>query len=391
MLTLDERELLMATLNRHHLTRKAPCRQVLHDLCGLQAQFANNPRYALRIRGSDFDDTTWGDGLVKIWSFRHTLHVVPAEEAGLYLSARGGGPAGGGANGDEVGGRVSMGAGGGAGGARVAAIGAGGAKDAVGGGWPGSRADAWTGGWGIDGDRMAYWADFLLGRVLAGVRNRDALKVECRAAGMGQDELSAVFHGWGGAFYEMNRRGLVAYAPGTAKDFVPLDGVRWMDAGKARARVLRRYFAAYGPATLDDFAAFTGYKRREVADALDLAAAPLRSCSCGGKEYLYLGALDPSGDVPPCLFLAGFDQLLMGYKDRSRVMDERDKRNVVTVSGIVAPTVLLGGRVRAKWKKDGAAVVVTPFSRVAKRDRRLIERRALELFRGDVDEVRFAV
>jgi hypothetical protein len=64
---IDSRGLLLASLNNQHLLKKAPCGAVVSELCGLQAQFANNPKYALRIRGSDFSEAAWGEGLVKIW------------------------------------------------------------------------------------------------------------------------------------------------------------------------------------------------------------------------------------------------------------------------------------------------------------------------------------
>jgi hypothetical protein len=71
------------------LLEKAPCGVVVSELCGLQAQFTSNPKYALRIRGSDFSEAEWKKGLVKIWSFRGTLHTVPQSEIGIFLSANG--------------------------------------------------------------------------------------------------------------------------------------------------------------------------------------------------------------------------------------------------------------------------------------------------------------
>jgi hypothetical protein len=67
---IDSHGLLLASLNSQHLLEKAPCDTVVSDLCGLQAQFASNPKHALRVRGNDFGEDTWEDGLVKIWSFR---------------------------------------------------------------------------------------------------------------------------------------------------------------------------------------------------------------------------------------------------------------------------------------------------------------------------------
>jgi hypothetical protein len=168
---IDLRGLLLASLNNQHLLEKVPCLTIASELCGLQAQFANNPKHALRIRASDFNEDTWEEGLVKIWTFRKTLHTVPQSEIGLFLSARGG-------------------------------------------------PDGWHSGWDLESSRMEYWSKFLLKNIESGISGREALKGKCREKDMSQEEERNVFHGWGGLIYEMNRRGIIAYVPGTAKDFV---------------------------------------------------------------------------------------------------------------------------------------------------------------------------
>ncbi|MDR1482549.1 MAG: winged helix DNA-binding domain-containing protein [Synergistaceae bacterium] len=337
---IDLRGLLLASLNNQHLIEKALCGDVVSELCGLQAQFANNPKHALRVRGSDFSETTWEEGLVKIWSFRKTLHTVRQSETGLFLSARG-------------------------------------------------VPDNWHSGWNLESGRMEYWSKFLLEKIESGVSGRDALKEECRKKGMSQEEERNVFHGWGGLIYEMNRRGMIAYVPGTAKNFVLCRSVEWMDKDKARALLLRRYFTAFGPATMDDCAYFTGWKKREILDDVEKHDVQLNSILCENREYFFAEGLPDSGEIPGCIFLAGFDQLLMGYRDRSRVMDERHKRYVTTNTGIVHPTVLLDGRIQAKWKKNGVKLTVTPFCKISQKNRKRIAQYGKELFCGEPCEVDF--
>ena len=77
---INKKELLYISLRNQHLLKKTEKSIVVSDLCGLQAQFANNPKYALRIRASDFSEMGWGDKLVKIWSLRGTLHAVKIDE-----------------------------------------------------------------------------------------------------------------------------------------------------------------------------------------------------------------------------------------------------------------------------------------------------------------------
>jgi hypothetical protein len=312
---------------------------VVSKLCGLQAQFANNPKYALRIRGCDFDEEQWRRGLVKTWTFRKTLHVVLEKELGLYLSAQG----------------IPQG---------------------------------WQDGWGLPAERMEYWAGFLMDRINRGIRGREDLKKQCREKGISAEEEGSVFHGWGGLLYEMSRRGLIAYHSGTAKQFVPCPPLETLPQDEARAVLVRRYFESFGPASIEDCRAFTGYRQRELGPLIRNLGTGLRSLSCGGRDYFYLGKLPEPQALPACVFLTGFDQLIMGYKDRSRIMDGEHRSRVITNSGIVHPTVLLRGRLRASWKKEGDALLIRPFSPLSPKDKALITETGRAVFAGEAGTCR---
>jgi hypothetical protein len=162
-----------------------------------------------------------------------------------------------------------------------------------------------------------------------------------------------------------------------------------MDRDKARAVLLRRYFKAFGPAAMDDCAYFTGWKKREILDIVEKHDVRLNSVLCENREYFFADNLPDAGEIPGCLFLAGFDQLLMGYRDRSRMMDEGHKRDVTTNTGIVHPTVLLDGRIQAKLKKNVAKLTVTPFCKISQKNRKRIAQYGKKLFRGESCEVDF--
>ncbi|NLM42181.1 MAG: winged helix DNA-binding domain-containing protein [Firmicutes bacterium] len=332
-------QLHYASLRNLHLLQKADKATVVADLLGLQSQFANNPKYALQIRAADFTEDTWQQGLVKTWTFRGTLHAVLEEDLGLFLSAVG-------------------------------------------------VADTWDDRWGLDPALKPYWAERLRNWIAAGITEREALKEKCLEAGMERETLESVFYGWGGLLRDMCSRGMIAYAVSTAKHFVPCSPTL-METGEARKEVIRRYFRAFGPATLSDCAYFTGWRVRETAQLVEEANLPLRSISYQGREYFYLGELPTEGAIPECLFLAGFDQLIMGYKDRSRFLDDEDKAKVTTNTGIVFPTILLRGRLKARWKKEGAKILVTPFRPLRKNEQKLIVEKARDVFRSEMQEVVF--
>jgi hypothetical protein len=242
--------------------------------------------------------------------------------------------------------------------------------------------EKWENAWELEASRLEYAASFLLERIRSGTDEREELRKACRDANFSQEELDKIFHGWGGVFYEMNQRGLIGYHPGTKKKFMPCSGVLCMEKDKARAVVLRRYFQSFGPATLEDCMAFTGYKKREILTLLERYGIALLSVSAGGTEYFYLGDLPCGGAIPPCLFLTGFDQMIMGYKNRACVLKEKFKREVVTANGIVHPTVLLNGRISARWKKVGTRLVIVPFVKTSKKSRSLIAAFGKKLFEG---------
>lgn len=340
MPAVDKRELLLVSLDRQFFFKKGRKRDIVSSLCGLQAQFANNPAHALRIRASDFRPHDWNRGLVKTWTFRHTLHAIRRDELSLFLSAQG-------------------------------------------------LPEQWGDAWGVDRRLKPEWSARLLEWIRHGVTARERLKGKCAEAGMSRELMENVFHGWGGLLSEMCMRGMIAYQPGTAKEFTACDDFQPMDRDAARAEILRRYFRHLGPATLRDCAAFTGYGSKAVQEVLRKHPLPLKSVSCDGADYFHLGPLRARGDIPPCLFLSGFDQLLLAYRDRSRLLDDKHKPDVVTNTGIVHPTVLLDGRLKAKWKKDGQTIRVTPFTKLSKRDRAAIADRGMEVFADDATDVAF--
>ena len=181
---LSRKELLLCSLNRQYLLEKGERMQVVGELLGLQAQFAQNPGYALRIRAKDFELQSWEQGLVKIWSHRGTIHVARQDQLGLLLSARG-------ANRQWVDGR-----------------------------------------WGLSAAIQARWAAFLLEQVKQGVERREELKQACRQAGMAEDLLEKVFYGWGGLLKEMCDRGMLVYHSGMEKRFILPGPIGWIDRPK---------------------------------------------------------------------------------------------------------------------------------------------------------------
>ena len=150
-----------------------------------------------------------------------------------------------------------------------------------------------------------------------------------------------------------------------------------------------RYLAAFGPAATADIRAWSGLAGlpgavKSVRDQL-VSFRDQR-----GRELLDLpDAPRPDPDVPVrALFLPAFDNALLGYDDRSRIID--DAHRGVSVAGERA--VLVDGRVAGTWTFGDAGVNIAPlrsFSRAQRRD--LLERGselALFLSGGESDQAR---
>lgn len=115
--------------------------------------------------------------------------------------------------------------------------------------------------------------------------------------------------------------------------------------------VVRRYLAAFGPATVKDAQAWCGVTRLATAFAALGDELVAFEGPAGERLHDLVEAPRPGADVPaPVRLLAEWDNLLIGYADRSRVIDEAHRRAIFTPNGIMPGTVLVGGRVAATFR-----------------------------------------
>jgi hypothetical protein len=145
--------------------------------------------------------------------------------------------------------------------------------------------------------------------------------------------------------------------------------------------LVRRYLAAYGPAASADLRAWCGLAGLPAAVA---AVRPelISFRDDRGRELLDLpDAPRPDEDTPaPVRFLPAFDNAILSYADRTRIVDDAHKG--LSVNGDRA--VLLDGRVAALWTVKDEKVEITPLRRVTRADRTEVaeEARTLARFLG---------
>ena len=326
-------ELIALRLSRQHLTDPAPGEEICRDLNGIQAQLLSHSRHALAIRGCSGSD--WNRGLVKSWTLRGTIHLFREEDLPLYLHE----------------GRHHT--------LRPC--------DTL-------EADEW-----ITRERKAYFAALILDTLAGGPATREMLREICRGRGLTEQEEESVFNPWGGAIRALAEAGKLVHLVQEEKAFRLAPPFEPMGEAAAWREILRRYFTHCGPATLRDAAYFLGLSQRELKRQMqDL---DLREIPCGGQVYYDLGTSRSLPDIPACLFLAGFDPLMLSYEKRENpCLPPQCLRGIFSLAGIVSPPVLLRGQVVARWKRTGGRLQILPLVELCPADLELLQTTAAALW-----------
>ena len=310
---MDREEMILRRLSAQHLLCKTDAQTAVKDLCGVQAQFLSHALYGLSIR---CDEVQTG-GLVKSWTNRGTLHLFSVDDLPLFLHE----------------GRSHF----------LRPV------DTL-------EADTY-----LSATRKAYFADVILDGIAQGIDERDALKSLCESCGMTEVEAKSAFDPWGGLIRALCEAGRICHKVQEAKAFLLCPPFEPMDEASARLELLRRYFTHFGPATVKDAAYFFGITQSQIKP--HLSALPLKITNLGGKEYFYISKTSGIERMPDCLFLAGFDQFLLGYdKTESLVLPQAHLRDIYNLAGIVRPAVLVKGQVAGWWNLKNRRLKIMLFS-----------------------------
>ncbi|MEU3622931.1 hypothetical protein BS329_39960 [Amycolatopsis coloradensis] len=159
-------------------------------------------------------------------------------------------------------------------------------------------------------------------------------------------------------------RGLLCRGPddGTEPTYVLL--YEWITEDDTpddpHGELARRYLTAYGIATAEDFGAWSGLPLgvcRKAFDALELTPT---------SNGFALRETDLSASSCPPRLLGAFDTYLLGYRDRDLLLDPAEAKRVNSGGGMIAPTVLVDGRIAGVWYTKRTAkqtkVVIEPFA-----------------------------
>ncbi len=153
------------------------------------------------------------------------------------------------------------------------------------------------------------------------------------------------------------------------------------------ATMVLRYLAAFGPASVADIQAWSGLTRvGEVVGPLRSRLRVLRSAE--GAELFDLPdapLADPELPVP-VRFLPAFDNALLGYRDRRRIIAEQDRRRTSREASAGVPVYLVDGFVHGRWSLRDSALHIEPWYGFAADQRALVEEEARRLLAFVTDD-----
>lgn len=172
--------------------------------------------------------------------------------------------------------------------------------------------------------------------------------------------------------------GLIVYGPprGAEATFVRTDA--WLPKQKAigvdeaRAELLRRFLSVYGPATAHDFAKWSGLKMSDARTTWSALEGKLVRVSVDGAhgwirradgDRLASSALDASA----VRLLGAFDPFLLAHATKEHLVAPKFYKRVYRPQGWISPVVLQGGAIVGVWfpssERTNPALDVQLFSR----------------------------
>lgn len=310
---MEPGEIVLRRMAGQHLLKKSDTLTVARDLCGIQAQFLSHAIHALKIRCNRMET----DGLVKNWTNRGTMHLFAQEDLPLFMHA-----------------------------SRTHFL---------------RPADTMAADEYVNAERKRYFAAAILDAVANGIDEREALKEVCSVAGMTENEEKSLFDPWGGIIRALCEEGKLCHKVQEKKAYQLCPEFEPMEAETAWVEKAQRYFMHYGPATVKDAAYFFGVTQAQVKQWLK--QLPVQETEYAGRKYYYLDGGIPEEECPPCLFLAGFDQMMLGYDKKESIMLRQENiRDVFTMAGIVRPVVLINGTAAGVWKKKNEHIEIRLFA-----------------------------
>lgn len=145
------------------------------------------------------------------------------------------------------------------------------------------------------------------------------------------------------------------------------DGADDAETDELLRRLVVKHLRGRGPAQVSDIAWWSGHANATIRRAVDIAGDAVSEVSVAGERYLMLAeaaeeaAANPKARPPRGpLALPAFDEYLMGYGDRTLVLDKDAEPELFaligpTKNGLVNRATMKAGRIVDTWDEDHPA------------------------------------
>jgi len=339
----------------HHLDQsQADLIALCQNVCGVQAQVMSAAEMALwarrhDLKREDIHSALWENRtLVKTSCMRQTLHLLPAIDFSIYISAL----------------KKS----------RVEAL---------------LRIMSKFGVTQKDAEAMnATVMEILAAGPLTQRELTDQIKPQ-----VGKKVQTWMEHVWS-VFRPAIVEGLICYGPNRGQEatFVRVD--QWLPKQKevsekiAQQILLRRYLSAYGPATVQDFSKWSGIPMKEAKGIGESLEGELVNIHFDDKKVFVLREdydqlINGDLDHQILRLLPGFDPYLLGHAEKDHLVNSSDYKRVYRNQGWISPVILLNGRVIGTWSHHRRAkqsfLEIEPFENFSKTIRNRIAEEAESL------------
>ena len=326
MIKLSWEQVLAFRLERHFLTKPAPRRELLsvpRNVCGLHAQVVSSPEVALWTRVAGLAPGTVSRALeedrtlVRTWTIRDTVHVVPADDLALYVAVLR------------------------------------------------PRAEGPSDGW-LNQRRMTRAQyDAIVQNVPRALDGRPRTRewLADRLVELAGPHVRApALESWGGVLKMSAHLGDLCFGPSRGRNVTFVRPDRWLrrplpaiDAELARRQFMRRVLGAYGVASYDDIYRWLE-SSRIAKELLESSRDELVGVEVDGRAAWALdsdveelkGRRRPRG----LHLLPAFDPYLMAPRPREGFVADEAMRRVFRPQGRVSPVVLVDGRAAGVWSHE---------------------------------------
>lgn len=161
-----------------------------------------------------------------------------------------------------------------------------------------------------------------------------------------------------------------------------------MDEDKAQRMLLIKYLKGYGPATINDFAYWSGLSVTESKEILDRTKKELTMVEVMDQRadfWIYKGDANrlkvKKRKKIGTRFLPEFDPLVMGHKNKARILDDKYRKKIFLPLADVAPVIIAGGQIVSTWnyRFSDRSLRISLFEKSDKKIMNEIDKEAVDL------------